>query len=58
MDAKYNPKEASTYITYLYANNLYAWAMSKPLPSHGSKWMSEDEQNKWKNISCILKDDS
>ena len=31
--------ETSKYIAYLDANNLYGWAMSKPLPTHGFKWM-------------------
>ena len=29
------------YIPYLDANNVYCWAMSKPLPTHGFKWMIE-----------------
>ena len=33
----------STYIAYLDANNLYGWAMSKPLPTHGFKWMKLSE---------------
>ena len=28
----YNENEASKYIMYLYANNLYGWAMSQYLP--------------------------
>ena len=47
----------STYIMYLDANNLYGWAMSKPLPTHGFKWMDESELKTWKNHSCILEVD-
>ena len=35
----YNPNEDSTFIQYLDANNLYGWAMSQNLPTHGFKWM-------------------
>ena len=35
----YNPDEESSYIQYLDANNLYGWAMSQQLPTHGFKWM-------------------
>ena len=35
----YNPEKESTYIQYLDANNLYGWAMSQNLPTHGFKWM-------------------
>ena len=35
----YDPDEESTYIQYLDANNLYGWAMSQSLPTHGLKWM-------------------
>ena len=34
----YNPEKPSSYIQYLDANNLYGWAMSQPLPTHGFKW--------------------
>ena len=37
----YNPDEPSTYIQYLDANNLYGWAMSHSLPTHGFKWMRD-----------------
>ena len=39
MGDRFNASEPSKYITYLDANNLYGWAMSKPLPTHGFKWM-------------------
>ena len=35
----YNPDKESSYIQYLDANNLYGWAMSQNLPTHGFKWM-------------------
>ena len=35
MGDKYDPNEPTKYITYLDANNLYGWGMSKPLPTHG-----------------------
>ena len=34
----YNPAEATNYITYLDANNLYGWAMNLPLPKSGFHW--------------------
>ena len=37
----YDPCEPSTYIQYLDANNLYGWAMSQPLPTHGFKWLND-----------------
>ena len=47
----------STYIVYLDANNLYGWAMSKPLPTHCFKWMEVSELETWQNHSCILEFD-
>ena len=38
----YNKTQPSTYIQYLDANNLYGWAMSQKLPTHGFKWMEID----------------
>ena len=37
----YDPDEESTYIQYRDANNLYGWAMSQSLPTHGFKWMKD-----------------
>ena len=54
MGDKYNPNEPSKYITYLDANNLYGWAMSKPLPTHSFEWMESSELKNWRNYSCIL----
>ena len=43
MRDSYDESKESTYIQYLDANNLYGWAMSKPVPTHGFEWMSESE---------------
>ena len=50
----FDPSKESTYIQYLDANNLYGWAMSKPLPTHGFEWMSESELENWESMPCIL----
>ena len=57
MGDKFNSNEPSTYIQYLDANNLYGWAMSKPLPTHGFKWMKDNELNVWEKTPCILEVD-
>ena len=57
MGDKFNSNEPSTYIQYLDANNLYGWAMSKPLPTHGFKWMKDKELNIWEKTPCILEVD-
>ena len=57
----YDPSEPSKFIIYLDANNLYGWAMSLPLPTHGFKWMGDDEFEGWRNMpegeGCILEVD-
>ena len=57
MGEKFDETKPSKYITYLDANNLYGYAMSKKLPTGGFKWMSEKELNNWKNHACILEVD-
>ena len=54
MGESFNEKEPSKYIMYLDSNNLYGWAMSKPLPIHGFEWMKMDELEAWELYSCIL----
>ena len=39
----YEPKQESKHIMYLYANNFYGYAMSKFLPTSGSKWIDPKE---------------
>jgi len=43
MGESFDKRKQSSFITYLDANNLYGWAMSKPLPTHGFEWMTEEE---------------
>ena len=50
----YNPEKPSSYIQYLDANNLYGWAMSQPLPTHGFKWMKNLTKEK---VLRILEED-
>ena len=59
----FDPEEKSSFIVYLDANNLYGWAMSKPLPVGEFEWMSEDELKDWERFveeegkGCILEVD-
>ena len=57
MGKSFKESEPSKYITYLDANNLYGWAMSKPLPTHGFKLIKVSELETWENYSCILEVD-
>ena len=63
MGDSYDPNQPTKYISYLDANNLYGWAMCKPLPTHVLEWMVQDELNNWKKLSdsegtgCILEVD-
>ena len=38
---KFNPKEDSSFLQYLDANNLYGWAMSQLLPTSGFKSVND-----------------
>ena len=62
----FNKMEPSKYLMYVDANNLYGWAMSKKLPIHSFKWMSNKEienlfNNRivqvWEKTPCILEVD-
>ena len=52
----YNPDKESIYIQYLDANNLYGWAMSQPLPTHGFKWI--ENLTKEKVIEILNKENT
>ena len=39
----FDESEPSTFIQYLDANNLYGWAMTQKLPTHGFKWINVDK---------------
>ena len=54
---EYDPNQPKKYIIYLDRNNLYGEGMSKPLPTHGFRWMTDQEIKNWKNIPCILEVD-
>ena len=47
--AEFDPVEESKFISYLDVNGLYSWAMSKPLPTSGFEWMTDDEIDDWKH---------
>ena len=42
----FDDTKPETYIQYLDANNLYGWAMSQPLPTHGFKWVKNITKEK------------
>ena len=53
----YDPSKPNKYIMYLDANNLYGWAMTKPLPIRDFEWKKEmptEEQimKKKKDAKC------
>ena len=41
----FDESKPSTFIQYLDANNLYGWAMTQKLPTHGFKWIDVDKNS-------------
>ena len=41
MVSDFDEEKPTTFITYLDANNLYGWAMCKPLPTGNFEWLSD-----------------
>ena len=37
----YDKNTTSSYLMYLYANNLYGWEMSQKLPVNGFEWVEK-----------------
>ena len=54
MGAEFDSTKEFKFISYLDVNALYSWAMSEPLPTSGFEWMTDDEIDDWKHLSCIL----
>ena len=66
MGRGFNKNKPSIFLMYLDANNLYGWAMSKKLPTHGFKCLTTGEMEKlfnnqeyhtWNKTPCILEVD-
>ena len=57
MGTEFDPAEETKFISYLDADNLYGLAMSKQLPTSGFKWMTANELDDWKYLSCFLQVD-
>ena len=54
---EYDPEKESSYIIYLDANSLYAWAMSQSLPTGGFKWLNKQKHfDKFKDRLMDLED--
>ena len=54
MGDAFDPTKEFKFISYLDENALYSWAMSKPLLTSGFQWMTDEEIDDWKHLSCIL----
>ena len=57
MGTEFDPAEETKFISYLDASNLYDRAMSKQLPKSGFKWLTDNELDDWKHLSCFLEVD-
>ena len=55
MGELYKPDDEISYLQYLDANNLYGWAMSEALPTHGFKWVKNVEEFTAKRITKLAK---
>ena len=57
MGTAFDRVKESKFISYLDSNNLYCRAMSKQLPTSGFEWMTDDELDDCKHLSCFLEVD-
>ena len=57
MKEQFDSSRPSKFVTYLDANNLYGWAMMKPLPVGNFHWMTGDELWNWMDYPCVLEVD-
>ena len=57
MGTEFDPTKDSNFISYLDANNLYGWVMSKQLPTCEFERIIDDELDDWKHLSCFLEVD-
>jgi hypothetical protein len=55
MGEAYDPSKESSFITYLDANNLYGWAMSKALPTHGFRWMNDSRTSELEKYAVHIR---
>ena len=51
MKEGYNVDEEEKYLMYFDVNNLYGWAMTKPLPYGGFIWVENVDDTDFYNIS-------
>ena len=54
MKEKFDSSQPSKFVPYLDANNLYGWAMMKPLPVGDFHWMTNEELKNWRDYPCVL----
>ena len=57
MKEKFDSSQPSKFVPYLDANNLYGWAMMKPLPVGDFHWMTNEELKNWRDYPCVLEVD-
>ena len=57
MGTEFDPTEESKFNSYLDDNNRYGWVMSIQLPTSKFNWMTDNELDDWKHLSCFLEVD-
>ena len=50
MGSLYDPRQPTSYIMKVNANNLYGWAMSQEMPDNDFEWLTHDECSDMKMV--------
>ena len=58
MGTEFDPAEESKIISYLDANNLYGWDKVETTSKICIMWMTDNDLDDWKYLSCFLEVDS